>query len=195
MNEIDSNLMVKRVKKMYIETERLIITEFTPDMAKAVQENSADEDNRRFVPDEVWESVEEAEETLEFLISQYGSFEGPLVYPVIAKETNDNVGYVQLCPIEDGQWEVGYHIAKKYTGKGYATEAVKAFLPVISKEANITEVYGICLAENRASRAVMDKCGFENVFSGIGLYQGEERQIIKNVWKASNLKVEIWKNY
>lgn len=51
---------------MYIETESLIITEFTPEMAKAVQENSIDEDNRRFVPDEVWETVEEAEKTLDF---------------------------------------------------------------------------------------------------------------------------------
>ena len=32
-----------------IETERLTITEFTPDMAQAVHENSLDEDNRRFV--------------------------------------------------------------------------------------------------------------------------------------------------
>ena len=169
---------------MFIETERLIITEFTMDMAQAIQENSVDEDNRRFVPDEVWETVEEVEETLEFLISQYGAFEGPLVYPVIVKATKDNVGYVQLCPIEDGQWEIGYHIAKRCTGQGYATEAVKAFLPVISKEAHISEVYGICLAENLASCAVMKKCGFENVFSGTGLYQGEERQIVRNVWKA-----------
>ena len=51
---------------MLIETERLIITEFTMDMAQVVQENSVDEDNKKFVPDEVWESVEEVEETLEF---------------------------------------------------------------------------------------------------------------------------------
>ena len=31
-------------------------------------------------------SVEEVEETLEFLVSQYGSFEGTLVYPIIVKE-------------------------------------------------------------------------------------------------------------
>ena len=61
---------------MNIDTERLLITEFTTDMAQVVQENSVDDDNRRFVPDEVWETVEEAEETLEFLISQYGSFDG-----------------------------------------------------------------------------------------------------------------------
>lgn len=168
---------------MYIETERLIITEFTQGMAKAVQENSVDEDNKRFVPDEVWETVEEAEETLDFLISQYGAFDGPLVYPVIVKETRDNVGYVQLCPIEDDLWEVGYHIAAKYTGKGYATEAVRSFLPVIAEQAGITEIYGVCLADNRASVAVLKKCGFKDVFSGIGKYQGVDREIVKTVWK------------
>lgn len=168
---------------MLIETERLIITEFSMDMAQIVQENSVDEDNKRFVPDEVWETVEEVEEILEFLISQYGSFEGPLVYPIIVKENNDNVGYVQLVPIEDGTWELGYHIAKRCTGNGYATEAVRAFLPAIAKAAKVTEIYGICLKENKASVAVMEKCGFINVYSGIGLYQGIEREIIKNVWK------------
>ena len=169
--------------KRIIETKRLIITEFTPDMAQVVQENSVDEDNKRFVPDEVWETVEETEETLEFLISQYRTFDGPLVYPIIVKKAKENVGYVQLCPIDDDKWEVGYHIAKKYTGNGYATEAVKAFLPVIAKQAGISEVYGICLAENKASLAVMRKCGFQNFFTGIGLYQGANRKIVKNVWR------------
>ena len=168
---------------MLIETERLLITEFTLDMALVVRDNSLDEDNRRFVPDEVWKTKEEAEETLEFLISQYGTVDGPLVYPIIVKETNDNIGYVELCPIDDGKWEIGYHIAKKHTGNGYATEAVTAFLPVIAKQVNINEIYGICLAENKASLAVMRKCGFENVFSGIGLYQGVEQKIVKNIWR------------
>ena len=169
---------------MKIETKRLMITEFTLDMASAVQENSVDEDNKRFVPDEVWETEEEAEEVLKFLISQYGSFNGPLVYPIILKDTNDNIGYVQLCPIDNGKWEIGYHIAKKHTGNGYATEAVKAFLPIIAREVNISEIYGISLAENKASLSVMRKCGFENVFSGFGLYQGVEQKIVKNVWRV-----------
>ena len=39
-------------------------------------------------------------------------------------------------------------------------------MPVIAKEAGLTEIYGICLAENKASRAVMDKCGFKNIYRG-----------------------------
>lgn len=168
---------------MLVETERLIITEFTLDMAQVVQENSLDEDNRKFVPDEVWETKEEAEEKLRFLISQYGSFEGPLVYPIIVKETDENIGYVQLVPMEEGTWELGYHIAKKFTGNGYATEAIKAFLQVISKEVGLNEVYGICLAENKASCAVMKKCGFINIYRGSGFYQNADREIVKNIWK------------
>ena len=52
---------------MRIETERLLITDFTLDMARDVQANSLDADNRRFVPDEVFETLADAEETVAFL--------------------------------------------------------------------------------------------------------------------------------
>ena len=154
---------------MRIETERLMITEFTRDMAQAVRDNSLDEDNRRFVPDEVFESVEEAAETVEFLMRRYGGTEGPLAYPVILKNSG----------------EIGYHIAKKHTGRGYAAEAVKAFLPVIADTVGADEVWGICLSENPASKRVLQKCGFKPVFEGIGDYQGEKCSVFKALWKKS----------
>ena len=171
------------MEKLIIETERLIITEFTADMARDVHENSLDEDNRRFVPDEVFETVEEAEETIAFLRSQYGRTDGPLAYPVITKDGGDNIGYVQMVPIGSRRWEIGYHIAQQYTGNGYATEAVSAFLPVMARSIGIDEVYGVCLKDNTASRHVLDKCGFEPVFEGTGDYQGEKREIFRSIWR------------
>ena len=168
---------------MRIETERLVITEFTMDMARAVHENSLDEDTRRFVPDEVFETVEEAEETVAFLMSRYGGTDGPLVYPVLLKDSGRNIGYVQLVPLDGGSWEIGYHIAKAHTGRGYATEAVRAFLPVIARAVGISEVQGVCLSGNAASRHVLQKCGFEPVFMGMGEYQGERREIFRAVRK------------
>jgi len=176
---------------MKLETERLLITDLTMDMARAVHENSLDDDNRRFVPDEVFETLEDAQETVEFLISQYGAFEGPLVHPVILKDGGANIGYVQLVPLADGEWEIGYHIAKKYTGHGYATEAVKAFLPVMAKAAGTAKVYGICLKDNAASIRVMNKCGFTPEFDGIGEYQGEMQPIYKAVWQAEEKPKDI----
>ena len=164
-----------------METERLIITEFTMDMAEDVHKNSLDEDVRRFVPDEVFETVEEAGETLTFLISRYRSPEGPFVYPVLLKAGRTNIGYVQLAQVSDG-WEIGYHIAKAYTRMGYAAEAVKAFLPAIMKERHLKQVWGICVSENLASRKVMEKCGFTKMFEGIGPYQGQERSICRYLY-------------
>ena len=54
---------------MNLKTNRLIITNFTLDMAMAVHQNSLDEDTRRFLPDEVFETVEEAQQTISFLMS------------------------------------------------------------------------------------------------------------------------------
>lgn len=168
---------------MKLETERLLITEFSPEMAQDVHENSLDEDNRRFVPDEVFETVEDAREAIAFLISRYGRSDGPLVYPVFTKAGGENIGYVQLVPLEDGNWEIGYHIAKGHTGKGYATEAVRAFLPPMAEAVGAAEVYGVCLKENAASVRVLTKCGFEPVFEGIGDYQGEKREVFRSVRK------------
>ena len=168
---------------MNLKTNRLIITKFTHDMAKAVHQNSLDEDTRRFLSDEVFETVEEAQKTINFLISQYDATgaAGPLVYPVLLADKT-NIGYVQAVPTENDTWEIGYHIAKQFTGKGYATEAVTAFLPVIMKQIGINKIYGICDAENLASCKVLEKCGFSLAFEGQGLYQGKTKQIKKYVF-------------
>ena len=163
---------------MNITTERLIITGFTMDMAEAVHLNSLDEDNRRFVPDEVFETVEEAADTVGFLMGVYENGDGPLVYPVLLKD-DTYIGYVQAVPFDDGTWEVGYHIGANYTKKGYATEAVKAFLPVIMPKLGLERIKGICLAENKASRKVMERCGFIKEFEGKGSYQGQQREICR----------------
>ncbi len=167
---------------MRIETERLIITDFSVDMAEDVHKNSLDEDNRRFVPDEVFETVAEARETVAYLMGQYGGAEGPFVHPILLK-SGENIGYVQLVNIGEG-WELGYHVAKAYTGRGYATEASRAFLPAMAAKYHLSEIYGICLADNLASVRVMEKLGFENLFRGTGPYQGAERPIVKNIWRA-----------
>ena len=167
---------------MRIETERLVITEFTMDMAEAVHLNSLDDDNRRFVPDEVFETVEEAADTVGFLMGVYENGDGPLVYPALLKD-GAYIGYVQAVPLDDGTWEVGYHIGAAYTKKGYATEAVRAFLPVIMPKLGLSSIRGICLADNKASRKVMERCGFVKEFEGPGPYQGQTRMICRYSYK------------
>lgn len=168
---------------MRIETERLVITDLTPEMAEAVHLNSLDEDVRRFVPDEVFETLEIARQAVADLINCYDTDEGPFVYAVLREETGENIGYVQLVAVPEG-WEIGYHIAKRYTGQGYATEALRAFLPVISDMRGAKTIEGICLADNTASARVLEKCGFRPVYRGQDSYQGKKREIIHTRWTA-----------
>jgi RimJ/RimL family protein N-acetyltransferase len=142
--------------------------------------NSLDEDNRRFVPDEVFETMEQTKEVVDFLISCYEGEEGPFVYAIIRKNDLKNVGYVQLVKCGDF-YEIGYNIAKKYTGQGLASHAVKLFLKCLKERTNLKELYGICLKENFASARVLEKTGFKKIFEGLGIYQGEEREIIKTI--------------
>jgi RimJ/RimL family protein N-acetyltransferase len=46
---------------------------------------------------------------------------------------------------------------------------------------NLKQIIGIALATNKASRRVLEKCGFELIYEGTGLYQGRRRIIIKTI--------------
>jgi len=60
------------------------------------------------------------------------------VYAVILND-GQQIGHVQAYPVSNG-WEIGFHIAKPFTGNGYATEAIKAFLPFIKRHLDIEQL-------------------------------------------------------
>lgn len=144
---------------MRIETDRLLITDLNNSMAKSIYEESQDEENRRFLSDEVFDSLEDAKKRVEYLIGCYSTSIGPLVYAVLSKD-GTFVGHIQAVPLNGCDWEIGYHIGHRYRGQGYATEALSSFLPIIMKKLNITEIKGVCDENNEASKKVMEKCGF-----------------------------------
>lgn len=170
---------------MRVETSRLIITNLDLTMAESLHKLSLDEDNRRFVPDEVFETVEEAKETIRYLLECESSGKGPQVHPILLRD-GTLAGYVQAAPLKEDEWEIGYHIGADYTRRGYATEAVSAFLPVMMDKLNLTEMTGVCLAENLASVKVMERCGFEKQFEGTGDYQGRERRVCRFVYRRKD---------
>lgn len=168
------------MRKLLIKTEEFVITQLDKSMIEDVHKNSLDEDVRKFVPDEYFETYDDAKETVEFLLSQYSGTEGPFVYPIILSN-GENIGYVQAVACGDF-WEIGYHIANKYTGRGYATQAVNAFLPVIMKNLNIDKIYGICRSDNFASRRVLEKSGFKECFDKADKNNNFTINIFKSVY-------------
>ena len=113
--------------------------------------------------------------------------DGSFVYPIITNDGNQNIGYIQLCKveIEEETQEIGYHIAKNFTGKGYATEAVKAFLAAMAKKLNIKEIYGICLAENTASVRVHKNADSPKSIRVLEIIRGEKFKLSKQSGKIT----------
>ena len=169
-----------------LQTARLVIREADFSMAARFSELSLDEDNRRFLPDEVFETEAEAYGALEHLLPQYGRTDGPLVYPIFRVD-GVMLGHVEAVPLAEGEWEIGYHIGQPYIRNGYASEALTAFLPVIGAQIHQKQFYGICVVENVASRRVLEKCGFHLVYEGLGPYQGRERPLCRYIWPHDNV--------
>ena len=169
-----------------IKTGRLIITEFDESMISSVHLNSLDHDTRRFVPDEVFETEEEARDAVRFFMERYHGDSGPFVYPILLPN-KVNIGYVQAIPLGENDWEIGYHIAKNHTGKGYATEAVKVFVPVIMEMIGISHIWGICRADNISSRKVLEKCNFVLRQKTVTDYSGERHEVCRYLYRISEL--------
>lgn len=168
--------------KTIAQSERIAIAELDQSMVYDIWRNSLDEDNRKHVPDEVFETLEEANDVVNNLIESYQKESGPFVYAVLRNSDHANLGYVQLARTQEG-WEIGYHIAKLYTRQGYASEALNLFLGYLKSERSLHEVWGIALSTNKPSRKVLEKCGFQTVYDGEGLYQGKKRKIVKTIRK------------
>ena len=63
-----------------------------------------------------------------------------------------------LCA--NGATEIGYGILEEYQGQGYATEAVGAAVSWALQQPGVTRVEAETEPDNRASRRVLEKCGF-----------------------------------
>lgn len=162
-------------------TERLVFTTLSPDMAEEISRNSLDDDSRRFVPDEVFETPEDASGAIAALLDAARGPEGPYVLPLLCREGGANIGYVQAAPLDEG-WEIGYHIGERWRGQGYATEAVQAALPYFAAYLGVQDMLGVVLEENIASCRVLEKCGMTMLFRGTAPYQGEMRPIRRYLW-------------
>jgi ribosomal-protein-alanine N-acetyltransferase len=85
---------------------------------------------------------------------------------LIHKDTNEFIGQCGLLIQEiDGELEVevGYHIFKKYWGKGYAPEAAKLFIDFGFENNQSNSIISIIKTGNHRSQRVADKNGLKRI--------------------------------
>ncbi len=78
----------------------------------------------------------------------------------------DNGRFIGVCGLHDaaGLHELpymGYWLGEPYWGQGYATEAASAIIDLYFKTTSRETMMASCVANNQASRRVIEKCGGE----------------------------------
>lgn len=84
-----------------------------------------------------------------------------VIFAVTRRQDDVLLGTVSLLDVHaaDHRAEVGYWIAAEHWNQGYCTEALQALMAFARNTLGITRITGRCLAHNRASARVLEKCG------------------------------------
>ncbi|MEM7128722.1 MAG: GNAT family protein [Chloroflexota bacterium] len=89
------------------------------------------------------------------------------------KEGNELIGdcAFHILADEPQQAEIGYTLASKYQGYGYATEAVTRLLDYLFGELNLHRVRATCDVDNLASSKLLERIGMRR-----------EAHFVENIW-------------
>ena len=155
---------------MLFETERLIIRKFEAEDAEQLYENHMDEEVRKWFPNECYADPEEAQDAIRFYADRVDYGKLPYVLGVELKGTGELIGDTGISEVEGkpGETEVGYCIEKKYRGKGYATELLRAISGFVVSRFSIGIIWGRVVYGNEASVKVLEKSGYQFVRKEFG---------------------------
>ena len=159
-----------------LETERLVLRQFTLDDAKQVQKLAGDRQiatTTLNVPHPYEDGM--AEEWIGTHEELYQSRKGA-PFAITLKESGELIGAISIMSIvEEHQGELGYWMGTPYWNKGYCTEAAREMLRYGFMERGLNRIHASYFARNPASGRVMEKLGMS--------YEGLRRQHILK-WKV-----------
>lgn len=159
-----------------IETERLLLRELLLSDVDGIFELESNPNVHLYVGNKPITDVNESVGYIEFIQQQYKDF-GTGRWAVLLKDTNEFLGWSGIKFITNeinnhkDFYEIGYRFIEKHWGKGYATEAGKAFVKYAFEVMKVEAIYAYADAGNENSRKILEKLGlrYVNAFE----YEGE----------------------
>ena len=144
------------------QTDHLRIRRFEAEDGKQLYENHLEEEMKQWIPNESYESPEEAGGAIAFYQACADAGQLPYVLAVELKETGELIGDTGVNEVEGaaGEVEIGYSICRKYSGLGYATELLEAMTRFVGELFGVKLLYGRVMKGNEASVKVLEKCGY-----------------------------------
>ncbi len=81
-------------------------------------------------------------------------------YVIEKRSTGELIGMI-TARITGHKASIGYVLARKFWGKGFATEAAISLIKILKKERSIFRIWATCDNENKASARVLVKSGMK----------------------------------
>lgn len=146
--------------KPIIETERLIIREFTTNDYESVYEFNSNIELHKYTGDEIINSRERAKEIIKDIwLKDYEKY-GYGRWAVIYKPDNKIIGFAGLKYLSEiNETDIGYRFLPKYWGKGLASEVSKKIIEYGFNKLRLNTIIGIAMPENIGSWKVLEKIG------------------------------------
>jgi RimJ/RimL family protein N-acetyltransferase len=149
--------------QVFLETERLVLRQFTPADVDNLVSLDADPDVMRFITGGISTARDEIEnDILPAFLRYYETSAGYGFWAAIEKASGEFLGWFHFRPREgaaQGEVELGYRLRKSAWGKGYATEGSRALIRKGFTEFGVQRVVAGAMAVNTASRRVMENAG------------------------------------
>ena len=148
---------------IFFETEHLIVRELEPGDADRLYENHAEEKVKKWFPNESYADLDEAKGAIDFFRDCVENDHLPFVLAVEHKDSGELIGDTGVSEV-DGQpeaVEIGYQICEKYSGRGLATEVLKAMTEFSFARFGACVSYGRVVHGNGASARVLEKAGYD----------------------------------
>ena len=175
--------------KIFLETERLILRQFTEDDADNLLELDSDPEVVRFTPDAGKPKDYTVIQTqiLPRFLALYEQYDGYGCWAAVEKSSQAFIGWFFFRPAvhalyfnpalaNESDVEIGYRLRKAAWGKGYATAGSKALIIKGFSELGTQRVVAVAMAANVASIRVLEKAGLklENRF----VFEGHGQEIV-----------------
>ena len=144
---------------MELETERLLVREFTSSDLNSVYEYSSDPEVVQYMPfgpNTLLDSIKFLERAIK---RQSDENRTDYELAVTMKDTGELIGGCRINKASDNEANIGYIYNMKYWGKGYATEVAQALVEYGFDTLGVHRVYATCEPENVASKRVLEKVG------------------------------------
>ena len=153
--------------EIFLETERLVLRQFTNDDIDELVELDSDPEVMRFINggrptprDEIVNDV------LPAFLRYYERYAGYGFWAAVERSTGRFIGWFHFRPTEGAlpdEVELGYRLRRSAWHQGYATEGSRALIDKGFAELGVQRVVASTMVVNVASRRVMEKAGLRFV--------------------------------